>query len=228
MDSKIVIVALCVFVIILLYFLYQYSNASTIASYTTLQQQQSDVSITNSPSSLRYAVGVWIYVNSWANTAKPIINIPSIMSLSLDTTTPSLLFTNNITGASPSSITVTDNFPLQKWTYVTVSADSNYLDFYLDGKMVKSVYLQTTSNGVLTTPPVTNVVQIGKTSSSASVQSDIMIAQLYRWPNPLSPQDVWNEYLKGNGQSYWSGSTKYGLNMQLMKNNANAYSFKLF
>lgn len=229
MDPKFVIVGLVVFVIILLYILYQYSNSSTIVSYTSLSTIQGDVPITSNPSSLRYAIGTWVYVNSWTNSAKPILNIPDIMSLSLDNTSPNLYFNSNIRNTKNyvGRITITDNFPLQKWVYITVSADSNYVDFYLDGKMVKSVYLQT-DGSALNTPPLTNSVQIGKDTSGAAAVSDTMISKLYRWPNPLSPQDVWNEYLKGNGLGFWTGGMKYGLNVDLTKNSANAYTFKLF
>lgn len=229
MDPKFVIAGLIIVVIILMYVLYQYSNASTIVSYTTLNQSQTDVSISTSPASLRYAIGVWIYVNSWqSGTQKPICNIPNIMNLSLDANSPTLYFYNLIGSGniSPTSINISDNFPLQKWTYVTVSADSNYVDFYIDGKMVKSTYLNNNGNA-LPTPPTQNVVQIGKTSTGSSMSNDIMISRLYRWPNALAPQDVWSEYLKGNGVGYWS-SISYGLNLQLMKNNANAYNLKVF
>ena len=64
------------------------------------------------------------------------------ISVYLDSETPTLYCQIKLMDVvQPQTITITDNFPLQAWTYVTVSADNNIIDCYVDGKLVNSVKL---------------------------------------------------------------------------------------
>jgi len=57
--------------------------------------------------------------------------------------------------------------------------------------------------------------------------SPVMIAQLSRWNTPLSSGDVYNNYMKGNGQesSLWGPS--YHLNITLNQDK-NVYTLPVF
>ena len=212
MSSGYVVPLLGIAVVVLVYvlYLYTYGQTGSLATEVNLNATNPDVEVKASPQTTRFAVGTWIYINTWNSSATtPIItykcgngNTP-IFSLGLAQTKPILNLTFG-TGTTANTIAIRDNFPLQKWTYVVFSVDNTVVDLYLDGKLVKSVQLNTA-------PTFTT----GDAKITYSI-ADIMLAKVYRWTNPLAPNDVWNEYMKGNGQS-WS-STAYGVNLGLMQN----------
>lgn len=146
--------------------------------------------------------------------------ITSIM-LYLDKTTPTLYLQlpEQTTNASPDTqqpYIITPNFPLQTWTYVAISIDSNFIDFYVNGKLVKSVQTQYTP----TMPSdATNQIYMGS-------GWDGMVSTFTYQNGPISPQDAWNAYLGGSGVT--SGSTSYNVNVDLLKNSQVQSTFTLF
>ena len=120
---------------------------------------------------------------------------------------------------------ITDAFPLQKWTHVLLSVDNNYVDMYLDGKLVKSVKLSyiPTSPGPTTVP-----IRVGKTKEGNSVASDIFMSKFQLWSTPFSPQEAWNEYMKGNSSSMFGGMLAYGATLSLSKDNTVTNTVTLF
>jgi hypothetical protein len=171
--------------------------------------------------SINYSFGSWIYVNNFSDTiiysynqgaANPpvfALILGGVIKSSLEGTgadgnigsagTPVL--TAYINGATstggtnriPNTVTITNNFPIQKWVHVLVSVDTTYVDCYIDGKLIIS-------------KPLTNQItsEIGSATDESKIGfylSDIWLTQLNRWNKPLDPQSVWNEYYKGNGLS---------------------------
>lgn len=243
------VVALGVLVVVLLYILYRYytNTGTTLLSQTTLLNVQTPVAITDHPSSVRYAIGMWVFVQQWDFTAgganKGLFTLGNVsgsgagsvsaFSVYLDPMKPTLYtYVAQNTGTdATSTIAITDNFPLQRWTHVLVNVDSKYVDCYLDGKLVKSVALPNPAM-----PPVTDGTgmvngYIGYMNQNP-VTSSIMIAKLQRWATPQSPQDVWNTYVSGNGQGFLAGGStglnQYGLSLALMTNNKESNSYRLF
>jgi hypothetical protein len=232
------VVGLVVTAIILFYILYLYVYVSwtNLATSLDLKKGNANIAITSNPNTTRFAIGLWVFVNSWDNNSqKNIISMIDSHSfstianptnpffqLSLGTTSPSLTFSlqqqPSGSAASLISTTLTSNFPLQKWTFVTISIDSNYIDYYLDGKLVKSVRV----NGSVATPSgFINIVP----GSGSGPGPDIQLTQLYRWNVPISPQEVWTQYLRGNGESWMT--TQYGMNVGILQNNAQTASFRV-
>jgi hypothetical protein len=215
---NLLVIILAVVTIFLLFILSNYfsNSATTLTSTTNLNSINSSIKITSNPNATRYALGVWIYVNSWTNLQEKLIyEYPGKIKLYLDTSSPTLNLSIG-SDSQPTSTTITHNFPIQKWTYVNVSIDNTYADLYIDGKLVKSIQL--------------NALQTATNSPSINmgVGNDIMISKFKRWTNPLSPQDVWNEYRKGNGNMIRNFISSYGLDVNLMKNHATAATFTLF
>ena len=141
------VIILSVIVVFLLFILINYfsNNSVKLASQTSLLSGNTIIPITSIPDAKRYALGIWIYVNSWSmNNDKIIYEYPGKIKLYLDSTTPTLYASVATTVGSPTIITLTQNFPLQKWTYVTLSVDNSFVDSYIDGKLVKSI--KTTSS----------------------------------------------------------------------------------
>lgn len=213
--------------IILVYILYLYfQNYTTIASNTVnLNQSSPSVAITENPSTYQYTIATWVYVNSWNNNNyKPLLTIPNQFSLYLDKTSPTLYFdlaqncgTGQVQPTPP--MVVTTDFPLQRWTYVTMVVDNYFVDMYLDGKLVQSIKL----NCMQSIPSGSVSIYLGGTPA---VINDIMLTKVYRWAYTLAPRDVWNNYIRGNGVS--SSFSTYGMAVDVLKNNTVQNSFRLF
>jgi len=226
-------------VILLLYVLWRYfSNIGTNLSSNTNLNSLSTTSVVISDTSVQYAYGLWIYVNSWSsgtkdspkktifsrsksqsNTRDTYGNYTTL--LYLDPVSPTLYLDLAQIGATAASpIAITTNFPVQKWCYVTFSVNNQYVDCYLDGKLVKSVRL----NKPLTVPNSTDSVYIG----SPQITSDIYINKLYHWANPLTPQQVWSNYLSGNGNLFSAFTNNIGIGFSFYKDNVINSTYRLF
>ena len=231
-------------VVILIVVLYMYFNTGSstlISTKVTLNAQNPPIVITNSPTSVRYSIGDWIYVNSWNNaSAKPLVGLTGIFQLYLDSTSPTLyvdMIESGSSGTGPEAqkFIITNNFPLQKWVYVHLSVDSQNIDMYIDGKMVKSVQMTKVaqSNTTVTSYFGHNIpgsmAQFGgKYFNGTYVGSDIMMSDFRRWTAPLSPVEVWTQYSNGNTGGGSMMKSSYGMNVGLTKDNAETARYNVF
>jgi hypothetical protein len=102
----------------------------------------------------------------------------------------------NVSNTNPStrqakpydSYIVTSEFPLQKWQQVIIHVQNYLMDFYLNGKLVKSTNL-TSTNGV-SIPSTTASINFGK--------ADAYIAKFNRLTSVLNTNVAWKRYLDGN------------------------------
>ena len=223
-------IVLGVLVVILIYILYRYfmTKSTSLSAQANLNNSAiPDIKITDSPTSMRYAVGYWMYINSWSSSTnnKPIISRANQFNVYLDASTPTLyvdISQNCASGATATPpIAITTDFPLQKWTHVVVNVDGKFVDMYLDGKMIKSIKLACDQKPSTISPEVPIV--LGGTPTS-----DTMISSLKRWSSPLSPQDVWNDYLSGAGNSLTNMFSSYGVGVSLYRDNVEQSMFRLF
>lgn len=101
------------------------------------------------------------------------------------------IYKQTSTAISPSydAYMVTSEFPLQKWQQVIIHVQNYLMDFYLNGKLVKSTNL-TSANGVLI-PNTTSSINFGK--------ADAYIAKFNRLTSVLNTNIAWKRYLEGNG-----------------------------
>ena len=230
------IILLIVLIVIILFYSYfknWFLGITTVTTQTSLSTPTPPVLATTftNPNSTRYSYGIWYYLNTWATDIdKVIFSRNKDILLYLDSNTASLLCAvppTQITdpGAnviSPSSnldstnksITVTNNFPLQKWVYITVVVDNTITDIYLDGKLVKSVQINQVS------PDKTSNLYFG-------TGYDAYISNFQRWSTPLDPQTVWSTYLAGNGSSS-IGTNNYHMNVSLLKDNVTQNTYSIF
>jgi len=239
-----VLIITIIIIIILLYVLWRFfsNNGTKLTTNTDLNKIISDpIKINNT--SVQYAYGVWIYVNSWTpgtdkDKKKTIFSRSKdgtnnrntsgnyTTHLYLDPVSPTLYLdiaqtrkssTENVTPP----ITISSNFPIQKWCYVVFSVNNQYVDCYLDGKLVKSVYL----SGTITTIPTDSGVYLGSPSGGI----DIYLNRFYYWANPLTPQVVWSNYLSGNGNNPLSAlSNTIGFGFAFYRDNVESSTFRLF
>jgi hypothetical protein len=166
----------------------------------------------------RCAYGAWIYVNAWNNNSeKLLLTRGNKFELFLDRNTPTLKCRLNTGDAqNAETVTLTSNFPIQKWVYVIVSLDNQILDCYLDGKLVVSKQLKAsvTNDGSLV---------LGKANAG-----DIFMAKVRGWEVPMDPQTAWSSYLDGNGMSTKTTLPNYNVQMSILEDNVEKTQFKLF
>ena len=139
---------------------------------------------------------------------------------------------DNGSSSDETTLEITDNFPLQKWVHIVTSVDNQYLDAYLDGKLVKSGRLYneavvadgvTTSSESTPKTPADQAMTIG-----GSTSYDAYIAKFNHWALPLDPQTVWSTYSEGNGQSGMNNYiSSYGIDLSILKDNVEQSKYSL-
>jgi len=120
------------------------------------------------------------------------------------------------------SVTLLENFPIQKWVNLTISFYGRTLDIYLDGKLVKTsvlpniLYSDTNSSGydVVLTP---------------NGGFDGLTSGFQYYPNSLNPSQAWDTYKKGYSSSSMFGGmlNKYKIKFSLMEGDIEDQSFEI-
>lgn len=219
---SITVIVLVVLVIALLYFLYVYfvKKSNTLTANANLNNKNLPITTLNSGTSTRYAYGIWVFVNTWnTTTSKTIFKRDNNIEVSLDSSQPTLyvkIIQNPVTDDSD-VIVVTDNFPVQTWTYIVVSGDDKIIDCYLDGKLVTSKKL---TNGPQQ-PSATTPVLLGN-------GWDAYVAGFKNWSGPVGPQEVWDAYIAGNGSVLAQYFSSYGMTLSVTKNNVEQSKYTIF
>ena len=222
---NIVAIILAILVVLLFYILYKYFlvKSTELSKTASLSATNPAIPIANSPSSLRYAYGIWIYVNSWnTGVSKTIFSRDKNIKLYLESTAPVLKCDITMNGGSTKTLEITDNFPLQKWAHVVVSLDNQYVDAYLDGKLIKSGRMVDGQNSPAT--PTTPSMIIG-----GGTTFDAYVSKFQHWTEPIDPQSVWSEYMSGNGQArLTSFISSYGIDLSIIKDNIEQSKYSIF
>ena len=240
--NPLVIVLGVILVVIILMSLFSsfFSGSSTLVANKNLMDGLEAIAAVNLPASASRTYGVWVYMNAWDGTKnKMIFGRDKDVVLFLDKTSAKLKCMINPTaanidtanepkradgGTAPADalaiVDITNDFPIQKWVFITIVIDSgsNVVDYYLDGKLVKSVKVD---SAAVTASP-TEGLKFGS-------GHDTYIAQFKRTTKAVGPQDVWNMYSSGNpGSSLSSAVGNYNVNMSILKDNAVSSSLSLF
>lgn len=216
-------IILGILIIIVLYLLYTYLYPSNVvlSNSSSLSVASSPITNFTNPSSTRYTLGIWVYINSLPATESKIYSRETSnakLSLSIDPASgPTLLFKIKC-GSNTESIVITDNFPIQKWVCVLFSVDNSFVDAYIDGKLVISKKL---SNQPDTFPADSAISPINLGSNI-----DGTVARFTYWSKPINPQEAYDFYMNGNGQSIMG--SKYGANLNIIRDNIISTQIKLF
>jgi hypothetical protein len=240
MNSLVIILGILIVFLVYLLFMYLTSTASTITSTADFSKAIPGITNFASPTNMSHGFGLWLYVQNWDPAVEKTIMFRSDnLKLYLDKNTPTLmcevtLSDSTATAPSKKTVMITNNFPLQKWVGVIISFDNQYLDCYLDGKLVISYQIvgsgannsigpKTPSDastaplylGNSATTPF-NTPSAGSTGSGWSANALL----LTRWTSPVDPQTAWDWYMKGNGKSKLGGVlNSYGVNYSILKDN---------
>lgn len=231
---NVVAIILAIVVILLFYILYRYFtvSATELTSTASLLETSPSITLVNNPTSTRYTYGIWIYVNSWDTSAeKTIFKRNNNIHLYFDRSSPTLKCEMSMSNSgAPVIMEITDNFPLQKWVHIVTSIDNQYLDAYLDGKLIRSARIYTQpeaaveadqANGVQAIPaiPESMPVQPGMDTVNIGSGYDAYISNFNHWASPLDPQTVWSVYKEGNGQSNMKNfMSSYGVDLSITSN----------
>lgn len=209
-------IILAIIAITLFYFLYAYFSTKptvltdSVIKLSTHQSDFNDIPTINS----NYAYGVWVFVSNVNSNTANFITRDNNFNLKL--TGPDLvleLCTNSSSSTKEYvSIPYTDNFPIQKWTHVGFSLDNSYVDLYLDGKLIKSKLVKSNTSR-FPEKPTGNSVKYGGPYSD-----NISITKFKYWNDSVMPDDMWDEYIAGNGiTKLMNKFSSYGAQITILK-----------
>lgn len=209
-------VGLIIIIIIILYYVYYYATNNTLTS--GLQELNKPLTVTYdkliNPNSLTYSYQTWIYLSSPTATSTKIFYRGSSESANsefeVDISGQTLILQAGTgTGAPGQIMTITTNFPIQKWAYLVINVSNlSTFEAYINGKLTKTVNVSS-GNSLLPTSK-TSSLYIGNKPLNGYVTKFI------RLPNVLDAKTVWENYLSGNGlSSFLSALMPYGLNMSI-------------
>jgi len=232
------VIILGIIIVFLVYLLFKYfTNASiSLTSNANLNTMVPGIKV-NNPQATRYAYGLWVYVNTWNTSVDhTIFNRFNNIKLYLDRQAPTLKCDITLTDKSVKTVVITDNFPLQKWCNILISVDNQFVDAYLDGKLISSskALMTNISNGVQTMltvnqpPDVNTLMYVGNAPSTNGW--DAYVSKFQQWSSgPVDPQTAWSYYMDGNGSNIVSSTLgNYGINVQLLKNNVENSKLQVF
>lgn len=227
---NIVAIILAIVVILLFYILYKFFLLKSVELTKTasLNAENPSIKIENSPTSLRYSYGIWIYVHSWdSSILKTIYSRANNIKVYFDQTSPILKCDINMNDESVKTLEITDNFPLQKWSHIIISADNQYFDSYIDGKLVKSGRMYTADPA--STPKTPGDVDMVLGGGPTVDTFDAYISKFQHWDKPIDPQTAWDTYNEGNGQGNMKNFvSSYGIDLSILKDNVEQSKYKIF
>ena len=221
------IIVLLLILFVILYYLNMKSSTGILDLKTSVPPITSDN--ISKPTSPNYYYSTWVYVNMWDTSPKTLFAYDN-QSLKLGSTTQTLTFCYKgvpggaaegtaVTADNP--ITITSTFPIQKWAHVAISKSGNVLDFYLDGKLIKSYQTTSISPADATGSSIT--------FGSSGAKNDIFLAKFQRSPKALDARSAWNMYLLGPGTGVPMGSDyNYNINLSVTKDSIVQKTYKLY
>jgi len=250
MNFLIIILAI-ILILLVYYIYTTITATPTIGNNIDLTQQPTIIksSTISNPYSANYSIGVWVYIFNFTQNSQidrflmygnsSNLGKNSMFSLRMDPYKP-LLYADILVNDSTSkyktqSVQLTnenDSFPIQKWTYVVVSVSNTFIESYINGRFVSAVKVD--SKGLyVVEPPAGADIEAGPTFrfGAKGTKTDtgvartngcpIVLTGLSRWDSPLSAGDVYNNYMKGNGNksSIWGSSYHMNVNLKQGTNN---------
>jgi len=184
------------------------------------------------PNANDFTYGMWAYVNVWSDPSgnegivfkrEDEIELKFVSGGSLQVTP----VTDTAGGPNETGpINITSNFPVQKWVFVTLVSQQNNMDVYLDGKMVKSIQMRgKIAPGIDEDGAANNGITFG----NGILPKNTTISKFTRFTYSMNPQDVWTQYMKGNGSNGLANATgDMDVNLSIMKDGIVSSSYKLF
>ena len=208
-------IGLVIVIIIILYYVYYYMTNNTLTS--GLQELKKPLTVTYekliNPNSLTYSYQTWIYLSSPTAPSTKIFyrGDSSNSEFEVAINGQTLTLQAGTGSVAPSQVmTITTNFPIQKWTYLVINVSNlSTFEAYINGKLAKTVNVSGGSSSLVPMSK-TSSLYIGNTSLTGYV------TKFTRLPKVLDAKTVWDNYLSGNGlSSFLASLMPYGLNMSI-------------
>jgi hypothetical protein len=232
------IVIIIIFILIIRSYIIKNATLTNLSNATIMQTiPASSLGSSTTVGSSNFAFSIWFYISNWNYR----YGEPKIIFGRMNSTTGSVNPDLGISGSGPSPLvslgaisndlliamaylpttesTATEdlpvlfcdipNIPIQQWVNLTISIYGRTLDTYINGKLVKTCLLP----GTASVNPESNVIVTPDGGFEGST------AKLSYYPNSLNPEQAWNIYQKGYGNSIFSNLFgKYQLNITLTQN----------
>jgi hypothetical protein len=240
MNTAVIILGVLLIVVTYLVF-FVFTGSQSLTAKVDLGSPQTAIPSgdISDPGSVRYSFETWVYVYQFDGTGgKHLFSRGSTststsahsknIGLKFADTSPILnleytVFGTEGTGTGQIStadkyktLAISNNFPIQTWTQVIVSVDNNYIDVYMNGKLVKSI------NVTLEAPSTSSSIEYGTPKA--------YLAKFVRNTYPIDPQTAWDHYSSGNGisSSVKSMIGNYGATITFNKDAAEYSKLQLF
>lgn len=224
MDAR--IIALIVFIILLIYVIYQYSLNKNTHSVVMDGKQETTILATDletSKSSTGHTYSIWMFIDDWnyRNGEKKYVFLRG----GIDTTNlvseqcPGIYlgeYDNDLVvemmhdnNSNPIKSCKVSNIPIQKWVNITTVVSGRTLDIYIDGKLVNTCLLP--GNAKTTDTDNVYITPMGGFSGYTS--------KFQYYDSALTSTDVWDIYMNGyGGTSYISSLINTKLNITISDN----------
>jgi hypothetical protein len=193
-----IVIGLIVLIFLVLYALYMFALSAALTKGMVILSKTEEVDYDKldvAGNSIYY--DGWLFIASMNNTAQHVIKRELIIALQNTSAGPAFIIQNIKVGEQP--VTVTADFPLQKWVHFAVRYKESILETYLNGKLIKTVHYP----GLIKTYSKTDNLVIGSNING-------YLTKLRRLTQPLDSNRIWESYLEGNGQ--FSGTLGYLFN----------------
>jgi len=240
MNTAVIILGVLLIVVTYLVF-FVFTGSQSLTAKVDLGSPQTAIPSgdISDPGSVRYSFETWVYVYQFDGTGgKYLFSRGSTstsasahsknIGLKFANTSPILNLEYSVFGTVGTAagqisaadkyktLVISNNFPIQTWTHVIVSVDNNYIDVYMNGKLVKSI------NVTLEAPSTSSSIEYGTPKA--------YLAKFVRNTYPIDPQTAWDHYSSGNGisSSVKSMIGNYGATITFNKDAAEYSKLQLF
>ena len=218
MDNIVLGILAFVSAIIIFYSVIQgYFEGVTALKYNSdLNVQQSVINVSD-PRSKNFAYGMWININKLSIDVASRQSVDDVILIRPGEIKVFIRNGNLMIVNKSDSFEVMQNFPLQKWVYLTVSVKENtvsrksIVDAYVDGKLVKSFE----SRSVIS--PNGSSLTLG--------QFDAKLIGFKRWTYSLTPAMVYEEYNASNMKKLLGN---YNIDISVLKDQVLTNRFSVF
>ena len=203
------IIALVFIIILMLYAGYMYITNTSLTNGVVALNSPGNFGTTewkklDNPGSTQYHYEGWVFIKTLPTDNGTIfqrqLNGAKVKSTGLVLNGSTLTFsrseatdaTAKTKMANPSAIvSITNDFPIQKWVYFVLNVKDQLVECYLNGKLIKSQIVDTTTADLK--PSTRKDLFLGDNYTEG------YITKFKREATVLTPDEVWKRYLAGNG-----------------------------
>jgi len=209
------IIALVFIIVLMLYAGYMYITNTALTTGVVSLKSPGDFKTTtwsklDDPGSTQYHYEGWLFIKALPASPAAIfqreLNGADVKSTGLVLNGSTLTFSKsaitatentNIAGTIIPIVTITTDFPIQKWVYFVLNVKDQLVECYLNGKLIKSNMVDSTTTSL--TPSTRKDLYLGNGSAP-----DGYITKFKRDATVLTPDQVLKNYLAGNGLATFS------------------------